>query len=213
MQLVEIVGTVLLLAAIWLVGNRRLDRAVVNLTIQALLLTLVALITAVVAGVHHMYGVALLLFLIKVVAMPMAFFWALRRSERVLEMQPVLSPVVATVGAVALVVMVYFAVGSIRLPVPAVMSGLLPVSLSVILLGILTMITHRKALLQVVGLMTMENGLFMLAMASTFGMPFIVELGIFFDVLVSAVIMGGLTHQMKVVFASTDTDRLNQLRG
>ena len=58
-----------------------------------------------------------------------------------------------------------------------------------ILLSFLTMITRRKAMSQVVGFLSMENGLFFAATSATYGMPMVVELGIALDVLVGMFIM------------------------
>lgn len=213
MRLVDVFGAGLLLSVLWLVSNRRVDRAVVNLILQSCILTAVAVVIGLYAHVPHMFIVAGLILAVKAIAIPGLFFWVLKRCGRELEMATVLPPAVATMMAIGLVILAYYTVGSIRLPASPTMAGMLPVSVSLILLGMLIMISHTKALLQVVGLMTMENGLFLVAIATTFGMPLIVELGIFFDLLIAALVMGVFTYRMKALFTSTDTDQLNQLRG
>jgi hypothetical protein len=59
------------------------------------------------------------------------------------------------------------------------------IAVAVILLSFVTMITRRKAMSQVVGFLSMENGLFLSAMSATYGMPMIVEFGVALDVLVA----------------------------
>jgi len=59
-----------------------------------------------------------------------------------------------------------------------------------------------------------ENGVMLAAVAlTTYGMPLVVELGIFFDVLVAVMVLGILVYRIRENFASMDTSKLNRLRG
>jgi hydrogenase-4 component E len=75
------------------------------------------------------------------------------------------------------------------------------------------MITGRKAITQVIGLLFMENGLFLAGFSLTFGMPVISELGILFDMLMGVIILGIFAVQIKRVFISSDLDKLTTLKG
>ena len=68
-------------------------------------------------------------------------------------------------------------------------------------------------LVGLVALLTAENGLFLAAIALTYGMPLIVEVGIFFDVLVGVMILGILSYRIAETFESMDTSKLRRLRG
>jgi len=81
----------------------------------------------------------------------------------------------------------------------------------VILIGMLMIITRRKAVAQVIGFMSMENGLFFAAVVATYGMPMVVELGVAFDVLVAAILFGIFFLQIRAGIGSLDVDRLNRL--
>jgi hydrogenase-4 component E len=85
------------------------------------------------------------------------------------------------------------------------------VSIAVVLLGMLLMIARKKAVAQVIGFMSIENGLFFSAVVSTYGMPLIVELGVAFDVLVAAILFGVFFFHMSESFDSLDVDRLTRL--
>jgi len=74
------------------------------------------------------------------------------------------------------------------------------------------MISRKKAITQIMGLLTMENGLFLAAISVTYGMPLIVELGIFFDILMAVLIMGLFAFRINRTFASVDTTILRRLR-
>jgi hydrogenase-4 component E len=73
------------------------------------------------------------------------------------------------------------------------------------------MVLRKKAIAQVIGFMSIENGLFFAAVAATYGMPMVVELGVAFDVLVAAVLFGVFFFQMRASIDSLDVDRLNRL--
>ncbi|MBX3070935.1 MAG: hypothetical protein KF883_10590 [Thermomicrobiales bacterium] len=89
----------------------------------------------------------------------------------------------------------------------------LPAALALLLLGLFTMVTRKKALSQVVGLVTMENGLYLAAVAATRGLPFAVEFGVAVDVLAGVAVMGLVIHEIMRVTGSTDVDRLRTLTG
>jgi hydrogenase-4 component E len=90
----------------------------------------------------------------------------------------------------------------------------LAIALTLLLTGFFLMINRRKALTQVLALLTVENGVMLAAVAlTTYGMPLVVELGIFFDVLVAVMVLGILVYRIRENFASMDTSKLNRLRG
>ena len=90
----------------------------------------------------------------------------------------------------------------------------LGIALTLLLTGFFLMINRRKALTQVLALLTVENGVMLAAVAlTTYGMPLVVELGIFFDVMVAVMVLGILVYRIRETFASMDTSKLNQLKG
>jgi len=86
-------------------------------------------------------------------------------------------------------------------------------TVSVTLIGIFFMITRKKAIGQIIGFLEVENGIFITAMFSTEGMPFIVDMGIFIDLLTAVMIMGVLVFKINITFESINTDKLNKLKG
>jgi len=120
------------------------------------------------------------------------------------------SPLVAS----GLVILAYYSQQYVlQLHEGVVFSHCLSISIAVILIGFFLMITRKKAVTQMVGLMTMENGVFLCAMVLTSGMPMIIELGVSFDVLMGILIMGIFVFRIRETFASIDTSKLNSLRG
>ena len=80
-------------------------------------------------------------------------------------------------------------------------------------MGLLIVMTRRKALSLVVGLLVFENGIALTAFALTYGMPLVVELGVLFDVMIVVVVAWVYARRMLDVFGSTSTDELRSLRG
>jgi len=85
-------------------------------------------------------------------------------------------------------------------------------ALAIVLIGLFTMIARQKAVTQLVGFLVLENGLFLGATAATHGMPLIVELGVFFDVLIATLIAGIYTNRLQDAFDSIDTSHLTVLK-
>jgi hydrogenase-4 component E len=93
-------------------------------------------------------------------------------------------------------------------------SNTLAVALMLLLTGFFLMLNRRKAITQVLALLTMENGVMLAAIAlTTYGMPLVVEMAIFFDVLVSVMVLGLLVFRIRESFDSMDVSKLNELRG
>ncbi|MGE5307533.1 MAG: hypothetical protein ACM3OC_00405 [Deltaproteobacteria bacterium] len=89
----------------------------------------------------------------------------------------------------------------------------LTASFSVILTGIFIMMTRMKAVTQVVGILVMENGVFLLGACVTGGMPFFVEIALFFDVFISVLILNVFVYRINKMFTHIDVDKLNSLKG
>jgi hydrogenase-4 component E len=176
---------------------------------------LLAVVTALVAFVSehpHLYLSAGLGFALKALLIP----WILHRLAVRLrihhESESVKHPVLVLLGGAGLVVFSYY----VTLPIVQLSAlttrNTIAVSQAVVLLGMLLMISRNKAVAQVIGFMSIENGLFFAAVVATYGMPMVVELGIAFDVLVAAVLFGVFFFQMRESIDSLDVNRLNRLR-
>jgi hydrogenase-4 component E len=123
----------------------------------------------------------------------------------------IVRPGVTLLAAGALVIFCY----SVALPIEqfteSITRDAIAISLANVMLGMLMLVTRRKAITQVVGFMALENGLFFSAITATHGMPMVVELGIAFDVLVAAVLFGVFFFHIRDSIESLDVDQLNRL--
>jgi len=179
---------------------------------QGLLLAVVTALVAFVTRHNHLYLSAGLTLILKALLIP----WMLHRLAVRLkihrDMETLAYPSLVLMAGAGLVLFSYY----VALPIvhlsPLVTRNTIAASIAVVLLGMLLMISRRKAISQVVGFMSIENGLFFAAVVSTYGMPMVVELGIAFDVLVAAVLFGVFFFQMRASIDSLDVDQLNRLR-
>jgi hydrogenase-4 component E len=178
---------------------------------QGLLLAVITALVATDTGQNHMYVSAALTLALKGWFIP----WLLTRQAHALgilrDQDTVLRPGVVLLGAGALVIFCYSVVLPIERFAESATRDAIAISLSVVLLGMLMLITRRKAITQVVGFMSLENGLFFAAVAATHGMPMVVELGVAFDVLIAAVIFGVFFFHIRDSIDSLDTDKLSRL--
>jgi hydrogenase-4 component E len=119
----------------------------------------------------------------------------------------------ALLGAGGLVVAAYI----IMLPVTAATElpteRAIPLAFAMALIGLLLCVTGRDALGHILGFLVFENGIFGLAILATYGLPGIVEAGVFLDVLVIVLIMEAVVVQVRREHDSIDVDRLRELRG
>jgi len=119
----------------------------------------------------------------------------------------------ALLGAGALVVAAYV----IMLPVTAATElpteRAIPLTFAMALIGLLLCMTGRDALGHILGFLVFENGIFGLAILATYGLPGIVEAGVFLDVLVIVLIMEAVVVQVRREHDSIDVDHLRELRG
>ena len=113
----------------------------------------------------------------------------------------------------ALVVAAYV----IMLPVTAAAAlpteGAIPLAFAMTLIGIYLCVTGRDALGHILGFLVLENGIFGLAILATYGLPGIVEAGVFLDVLVIVLIMEAVVVEVRREHDSIEVDRLRELRG
>ena len=85
-------------------------------------------------------------------------------------------------------------------------------ALSVVLLGLLMMVTRRNAVSQVIGFMSLENGL-VLAATGAKGMPLVVEISVAFSVLIAFIVIGIFLFRIRERFDSVDIQTIDQFRG
>jgi hydrogenase-4 component E len=203
----------LLAVALVSVATRELVAGVWLLIVQSLLLSLVAVAIAVSSGAAHMWAAAVLTLAVRAVAVPAVLFLVLRTVALRRELRPLLSSRSAVIVAVALTLVAFSTVPRLELSGAFPAQRALPVSLALTFIGLLLMTTRRKAISQLIGLITIENGIFLAGLIATLGLPLFVEIGVFFDLLVAVGVTAVLTMRINEHFDTMNTDELRRLRG
>ena len=179
---------------------------------QGVLLAVTTALVAYATRHPHLYLSAGITLTLKAALIP----WLLHRLTVRLgiqrEVEALAYPTLVLIAGGALVIFSYYVALPIVQLSAMVTRNTIAAGIAIVLLGMLLMIVRKKAISQVIGFMSIENGLFFAAVVSTYGMPMVVELGIAFDVLVAAVLFGVFFFQMRASIDSLDVDCLNRLR-
>jgi len=210
-QLMVVLAAMVLFTSFVLLEQARLVAAIHAFAWQGLLVAMVTAIVAASSEHAHLFFSAALTLGLKAMLIP----WMLHRLVRQLELdrysEPLRRPALVIMAALALVIFSYWLVLPVVQQELIFTRNIVAVSLAVVLVGLLMMVIRTQAVAQVLGFMSMENGLFLAAVSATGGMPLMVELGVAFDVLVAMVLFGVFFFQIRASIDSLDVDRMNRL--
>jgi hydrogenase-4 component E len=212
-RLITLFATLMLVFQLLLVVQRMLITNIRLFALQSVLLAAIATVIAYAYGAWHVLIVAVLTLIGKVIFLP----WLLQRLVRRIKIEQEIHPFVNMPASMlicgALTVLSYVVARPFT-SLARVGSNTLPVALALLLTGLFLMINRRKAITQVLALLTTENGVMLAAIAlSSYGIPLIVEIGIFFDVVVAVMVLGILVFRIRESFDSMDVSKLNELKG
>ncbi|HET8584131.1 MAG TPA: formate hydrogenlyase [Casimicrobiaceae bacterium] len=211
-QLINLFAAVLLLLAFAMLSQRRVVSLIDLFAAQGLVLALSTAVVAYTTSQPHLYQSVALTLILKVFLLP----WILHRLVRKLDVRWEFEGLVNTPTTMLIgIVLVVFAF-NLALPISEIASTVtrstLGIAIACVMLSFLMMIVRRKAIPQVIGFLSMENGLFFAATSATYGMPMVVELGIALDVLVGMLILGVFFFQIREQFDSLDLHQLEALK-
>jgi hydrogenase-4 component E len=212
LQILNTLAALLLLLSFAMLSQRRIVSLVNLLALQGAILCIATLLLAWRTGVNHLFVSAFMTLALKVLFLP----WLLHRLIRRLGVYWDTESLLNLVGTMLVGVLIVIFSFGLAQPISALAStatrNSIGIAVAVILIAFLTMITRRKAMSQVVGFLSMENGLFFAAMSATNGMPMIVEFGIALDVLVAMLVLGVFFFQIREQFDSLDLKHFESLK-
>ncbi len=196
-----------------MVISKRISALIAGFCLQSFFLFGCILFIAFQTANAEMFILAGLILLLKVVVIPLFLFRIIRRVKTNDDLGLLVNPMLSIFAAILLTVLSnIFAQKVVGLTDKLVITSF-AVSLSVTLTGLFIMITRKKAIAQIIGLLTMENGIFLTAAALCGGMPFLVEIAVFFDIFMFVVILGIFVYRISELFTHIDVDKLSRLRG
>lgn len=202
----------LVLVSLMMLYQDRLSALLNVFAFQAVVLALSVGWQAYVQGAPHLYLTVAITLSVKAIIIPVALHRMIRRLgiHREIETAVNIGPtMLAGLALVALSIVVI-----LRVTAEADMFARedLAFALSVVLLGLLVMVTRRNAVSQVVGFMSLENGL-ILAATGAKGMPFVVEISVAFSVLIAFIVIGIFLFRIRERFDTVDLQALDDFRG
>lgn len=209
---IDILAVLMLMTTIVLVGTSRLRTSIWAYAIRSFLLTWVSGLIAYFSGIHHIFITTGISLALKVIVIPGFLFYIVNKTKVKTEVESVINYTLSLLISCGLILIAYYSMQSIIKFENAFMGHCLPVSLAITLLGFFVMIIRKKAITQILGLLAMEDGIFLAAISTSYSMPLIVKLGVFFDILVGVIIMGIYVYRIKETFDSIDTDSLRELK-
>lgn len=211
-DIAHLLGGGMLAVSFALLYQSRLFAVLQTFALHAFLLATAVAWQAYAQPAPHLYVTAAIALLFKAIVIPIALHRIIERLEIHRDVETVIgvgTTMLAGVGLVALSV-------AVVLPITTSSGALerddLALAMSIILLGLLMMITRRNAVTQVVGFMSLENGL-ILAAAGVSGMPLVVEVSVAFAVLIAFVVFGLFFFRIRERFNSLDVHTLERFRG
>ena len=211
-QSINLYAAFLLIVSFAMISQRRILSLVHLYTSQGMALVLATVTVGYLTNQPHLFYSAAITLVLKVLLIPLLLHRVIDRLDVRWDVEPLINiPTTMLIG----IVLVVFAF-NLALPIAQLSASIarstLGIALACVLLSFMMMIVRAKAVPQVIGFLSMENGLFFAATSATNGMPMIVELGIALDVLMGFVILGVFMFQIREQFDSLDIRHLERLR-
>lgn len=212
-QLVDVCAAATVIIGVGLASTRSLGRAIWLVAVQSMFTGLAAIGVGLATGAGHLVIGGLLAVVAKGLIVPFVLGTILRRSPVRRERHPLIGFRASLVAAVVIVFAAGSAADGAFIGASVASGRALPAGIAAVLTGLLIIMTRRKALSLVVGLLVFENGIALTAFGLTYGMPLVVELGILFDLLIAVVVAWVYARRMLDVLGTTSSDHLRSLRG
>lgn len=211
-QIITLLAAVMLVLQVLLAVQSMLITNIRLFALQSLLLAAIAGVVGYQYAAPHVLVVAALTLVGKVIFLP----WRLEQLVRQIKIEQEVQPFVNTPASMLICGALTVLAQVVARPFSSLErlgSNTLAVAIALLLTGFFLMINRRKAITQVLALLTMENGVMLAAIVlTTYGMPLVVEIGVFFDVVIAVMVLGILVFRIRETFASMDVSKLNELK-
>jgi hydrogenase-4 component E len=211
-QLTTLGSSVVLLFGIVVLCRRSLHAYIEAFKWQSLVLTALLVVVGHFGNAPELYIVAAVFYVLKVMFIPRYLERLAKRVGAERESQPYVNVTSSLMIAALLVLLAYAVMRPLVLTSQLPTRGGLPLAMGLIFVGLFILITRKKALTQIIGFLVLENGIALMAVLGTFGIPLIVELGVFLDVIMGFLVMQVFVYHIHGTFESIDVEQLNQLR-
>jgi hydrogenase-4 component E len=195
-----------------LLGLSRINASIRTVAAQGALLGLVALASHAGAWNARILLIAAVGIGIKGVAFPLLLFRALRAAKIRREVEPFLGYIPSVLAGVAAFLLSLGIAARLPLPGRPASDLIVPTALTTMLVGLLLIVSRKKALSQALGYLVFENGIYIFGVGVAYEAPALVEMGVLLDVFVAVFVMGIIVFHIAREFDSIDTTRLATLK-
>ncbi len=202
----------LVLVSFMMLYQDRLYALLNTFALHALVLALSVAWQAFIQDAPHLYLTALIALVFKAIIIPVALHRIIVQLGIHREIEAVVGVGITMLGGVGLVALSIMTMLRVTPEADPLAREDLAFALAVILLGLLLMVTRRNAVSQVVGFMSLENGL-VLAATGAKGMPLVVEISIAFSILIAFIVIGIFLFRIRERFDTVDVQALDRFRG
>jgi hydrogenase-4 component E len=212
-KIANLLSLLFLLTSFLLIIRNSLAGQVQMFAIQSGLLAMLAAVVAHFGGSAELFVIAIVFAVIKVILIPRILARAVSRIGIQRAVRPYLGTSMTLAICALLTVIAFYTMAPLasvnRLPT----GDGVPLAFAGVLIGLFTTVNRRRALTQILGFLMLENSVFMIALLATYGVPLIVEIGVFLDILVAVLILEVFVYRIKENFDSIDVKQLGVLRG
>jgi len=211
-NLIDICAVAMLLLSVLAIASSRMRRLSQIFSLHSVSLTILAFIVAIYTENDYILITCVLTLVLKVIAIPKFLNYTMDKINMEKEVEPLIGIPGSLLLSSSLIIVAYLVTEPMVSSLSTLGRNCMAISLSIVFIGMLMMITRRKALTESIGLLLMENGLFLGALTISYGMPLIVEFGVFFDVIIAVVIIGIFAYRINSTFNSIDTSFMRRLK-
>lgn len=210
-QLLDLAAGLVLVCAFLVLWRRSLVAIVRVLIVQGAAIGVIAVLLGVHGHDVEPVAVGVLVIALKGVTLPGVLLRIVRAGEETREVEPLVNVTASLLAGATLTLVAYGTTRDLVALDPSPPTRAVPIGIAVALIGLLVLVTRRKAVTQIVGFVLLDNGIALVAFLATSGVPVIVELGVAFDVLLAVLILQVLTTRMRSKFGAMDLDQLREL--
>ena len=205
-------ASAMLLCALVILWRRHVPAYIGAFRWQSYALGFVGFVVAWRGQVPELFVVTGLIVVLKGVVVPLILRRMEARFPPEREVRPLVNTEVSLLISGCLAIVAY----EVSRPLAAVVNlptrGGLPLALALILVSLFVVVSRRLAITQIVGFLMLENGIALLALLGAYGVPLVVELGVFLDVLLGVLVMQVLVYRIHETFDSVDVEQLSRLK-
>lgn len=211
-QLSMLGSSLVLITSFLLLWRRGIPAYVDAFAVQSLALGATTGLVGYFADRRELYVVAALLIAIKGIGIPVLLRRMARRFGPGRHVPPYVNTATSLLVGGLLVLLAHVVMRPVIELSPLPTRAGMPLAMGLVFVSLFVIVSRRHALAQVIGFLMLENGIALLAVLGTYGIPLIVEVGVFLDVMMGFLVMQIVVYQIHETFQSLDVEQLNRLR-